>query len=239
MKFELTYKPYGISAILIQWPARIDESIILDMVSFEQKIQKNKAVSETVITYHSLLVCYHQTISNINLEIQQLKKLYLINISKEKKSHVLWQIPVCYDLSFGLDLLHLAKEKQLSVEQVIALHSQVNYFVYFIGFQPGFLYLGGLNSAIHMARKSTPRIRVAKGSVGIGGAQTGIYPLDCSGGWNLIGKSPIDFFDIKKQPPAFAKIGDQIQFYPIDLEEFFKIEKEVVNGSYTIKNKPL
>ena len=239
MKFELTYKPYGMLAILIQWPARIDESIVLDMVSFEQKIQKNKAILETVITYNSLLVCYHQTISNINLEIQQLKKLYLINISKEKKSHVLWQIPVCYDLSFGLDLLHLAKEKQLSVEQVIALHSQVNYFVYFIGFQPGFLYLGGLNSAIHMARKSTPRIRVAKGSVGIGGAQTGIYPLDCSGGWNLIGKSPIDFFDIKKQPPAFAKIGDQIQFYPIDLEEFFKIEKEVVNGSYTIKNKPL
>lgn len=239
MKFQLTYKPYGISAILIQWPARIDESIVLDMIAFEQQIQENSMVLETVITYHSLLVCYHQTISNLNVEIQQLKKRYLTCIPKEKKSQVIWQIPVCYDLSFGPDMLSLAREKGLSVEQVIELHSKGNYFVYFIGFQPGFLYLGGLNPTIHMARKSTPRVRVAKGSVGIGGAQTGIYPQDCSGGWNLIGKSPIDFFDVEKKPPAFAKIGDQIQFFPIDLEEFSRIEKEVAIGSFTLKNKQL
>ena len=239
MKFELTYTSYGVSAILIEWPARIDESIVLDIVDFEQHIQENIVVLDTVITYNSLLIKYHQTIPNINFEIQQIKKLYLTSIHKERKSQVLWQIPVCYDLSFGPDILHLAKEKKLSVEQVIALHSQVNYFVYFIGFQPGFLYLGGLNPTIHMARKLTPRVRVAKGSVGIGGAQTGIYPQDGSGGWNLIGKSPIDFFHIEKQPPVFAKIGDLIQFYPIDLETFYRVEKEVADGSYTLKNKRL
>ncbi|CAI8333864.1 MAG: Kinase A inhibitor [Flavobacterium sp. SCGC AAA160-P02] len=239
MNFELTYKPYGDAAILIEWPAKIDELIILDIVAFEKKIQKEIPVLETIIAYNSLLIRYRETISNINIQRKKLKELYLLHVNKEKQSQVLWQIPVCYDLSFGLDLVNLAKEKQLSVEQIITLHSERSYFVYFIGFQPGFLYLGGLNPTIHIARKSTPRLRVDKGSVGIGGGQTGIYPQHSSGGWNLIGKSPIDFFDIQKESPCFAKTGDRIQFFPIELETFYSIEKEVAAGSYTIKNKRL
>lgn len=239
MNFELIYKPFGEAAILIEWPAKIDESIILDIVAFEKKIEKETSVLETIIAYNSLLIRYHKPISNVNFQLNKLKELYVIHINKEKQSQVLWEIPVCYDLSFGLDLVNLAKEKKRSVEQIVALHSERSYVVFFIGFQPGFLYLGGLNPTIHMARKSTPRIRVDKGSVGIGGAQTGIYPQHSSGGWNLIGKSPVDFFDIQKESPCFAKIGDRIQFLPIDLATFYTIEKEVAAGSYTIKNKRL
>ena len=119
------------------------------------------------------------------------------------------------------------------------MHTKTDYLVYFIGFQPGFLYLGGLHQNLHVPRKSNPRVRVDKGSVGIGSAQTGIYPQNSSGGWNIIGKSPLNFFNMKASNPCFAKPGDRIQFVSVDLHTFYQIEKEVANQKFRIKNSEL
>ena len=99
--------------------------------------------------------------------------------------------------------------------------------------------MGGLHATLHTPRIATPRIRVAKGSVGIGGAQTGVYPQNSSGGWNIIGKSPVNFFNTKNVAPIFAKPGDRIQFIPITLATFYEVEKEVANKTYTLKSSLL
>ena len=245
MSFHLKYKPFGTSAILIEWPAKIDLQIIQDITSFEKLVAQQQLVVETIIAYHSLMICYDdrsvltsekKPLVNFEREIQKLKKLY----TKNRKNYALtkrrvWQIPVCYDLKFGIDLKEIAKSKKISTTTLVDLHSDARYYIYFIGFQPGFLYLGGLDSRIHMPRRSNPRLHVEKGSVAIGGAQTGIYPQDSPGGWNIIGKSPVDFFDIVKSKPCFAKAGEFVRFVPVELEIFFEISQEIKQGKYQVK----
>lgn len=234
-KFNLTYKPFGASAILIEWPARIAPEIIQDITSFEKLVTKDQKVLDTVIAYNSLTVRYKYVQKNFSKAVAILKELYAMNRTIEATRQKNWQVPVCYDLQFGLDLEALSREKQLSVDEIIGLHTAANYLIYFLGFQPGFLYLGGLNSELHTPRKANPRLRVEKGSVAIGGEQTGVYPQNSSGGWNIIGKSPIDFFDITKSKPCFAKAGECIQFVSVDLETYEQIVDEVKQGRYQLK----
>lgn len=233
-KYNLTYKPYGATAILIEWPGRISESIIQDIISFEHLIAWEKEVADTIIAYNSLTVLFKGPY-HFQTTVERLQALYKEKKEAKQKRSRCWKIPVCYDVQFGLDLEELATTKGLSVREVIELHTAPQYLIYFLGFQPGFLYLGGLNRQLFMPRKSNPRVRVAKGAVGIGGEQTGVYPQNSAGGWNLIGNSPINFFDITKAEPCFAKAGDRIRFHAVDLAIYNQIEKEVQQGSYKLK----
>jgi KipI family sensor histidine kinase inhibitor len=133
------------------------------------------------------------------------------------------EIPVCYEHDCAPDIALLAEHCQLSVEQVIERHSQVNYAVYFLGFKPGFAYLGDLDAKLHMHRKATPRLNVPAGSVGIGGAQTGIYPQSTPGGWQVIGRTPLKLFDPTLESPCLLQPGDTIRFKPISFDEYKRI----------------
>ena len=239
MKFQLTYKFFGRSAILVEWPAKISQDIIQDIISFERQVKEIDSILDTIIAYNSLLIRYQNPIIDKELTISQLKKIYAASSYLIKQDQFLWQIPVCYDVSFGIDLEEIANKKKCSVAEIIRLHTEGDYLVYFIGFQPGFLYLGGLHQTLHVSRKSNPRLRVDKGSVAIGGIQTGIYPQNSSGGWNIIGKSPLNFFDINASEPCFAKPGDRIQFVAVDLYTFYQIEREVANQKFRIKKSVL
>ncbi len=239
MKFQLTYKLFGRSAILVEWPANISQDIIQDIISFERHIKEIDSILDTIIAYNSLLIRYQNPIVDQELTIRQLKNKYTALSYLIKQDQFLWEIPVCYDASFGLDLEEIANKKKCSVADIVRLHTKTDYLVYFIGFQPGFLYLGGLHQNLHVPRKSNPRVRVDKGSVGIGSAQTGIYPQNSSGGWNIIGKSPLNFFNMKASNPCFAKPGDRIQFVSVDLHTFYQIQKEVANQKIRIKNSEL
>jgi inhibitor of KinA len=130
------------------------------------------------------------------------------------------EIPVCYGGEFGPDLADVARQAKLSPEEVIKRHSKVEYVVQAIGFVPGFPYLSGLPERLHTPRRPTPREFVPAGSVGIGGAQTGVYPLATPGGWNVIGRTPSTLFRPTDEPPALLRIGDKVLFRPITLEEF-------------------
>lgn len=134
------------------------------------------------------------------------------------------RIPVCYDGEFGLDMERVMSHTGLSRGEIITLHSSTLYTVYMIGFLPGFPYLGELNEKLATPRLHTPRLKVPKGTVGIGGSQTGIYPLESPGGWNIIGKTPIDIYDPNREEPFFIRAGDQLQFYPISKEEFWEMK---------------
>lgn len=239
MKFQLTYKLFGSSAILVEWPANISQEIIQEIISFERQVKEIESILDTIIAYNSLLIRYKNPIIDNEIMISQLKKIYTASSYLIKQDQFLWQIPVCYDVSFGIDLEEIACKKKCSVAEIIRLHTEVDYLVYFIGFQPGFLYLGGLHQNLHVPRKSNPRVRVDKGSVGIGGSQTGIYPQNSSGGWNIIGKSPLNFFNMKASNPCFAKPGDRIQFVAVDLHTFYQIEREDANQKFRIKKSVL
>lgn len=239
MSYNLIYKPFGERAILVEWPAKIDEVILKDVIRFKSVIVKNniKSIIEVKSAYNSLLIFYDSVCRNFENEVNILKKLYK---SSNKETVILstrWEIPVCYDQSFGIDLGVISAEKKLSIAEVVKRHSQASYTVYFIGFLPGFLYLGGLDETLHVPRKSTPRLKIEKGSVAIGGNQTGVYPTESPGGWNIIGNSPIEFFNPKSNPPCFAKAGDKISFTPISISEYHDIKILSAAGVYQLESE--
>ncbi|GLC86949.1 5-oxoprolinase subunit PxpB [Lysinibacillus piscis] len=139
-------------------------------------------------------------------------------------SHTPIQIPLCYDEEFALDMQRVMDYTGLAYEQIKQLHLAKVYRVYVIGFLPGFPYLGELAEALFVPRLAKPRQRVAASSVGIGGAQTGIYPLDSPGGWNIIGKTPLKLFQMQRAQPFLLDVGDCIQFYEITKAEFRQME---------------
>jgi inhibitor of KinA len=123
-------------------------------------------------------------------------------------------IPVCYGGPWGPDLAYVAEYHQLSVDEVIRIHSSAVYKVYMIGFIPGFAYMGGLDQRLETPRKATPRAAVLAGAVGIAGMQTGIYPLQTPGGWQIIGQTSVKLFDAERQIPSLLKAGDRVKFEP-------------------------
>ena len=133
------------------------------------------------------------------------------------------EIPVCYGGPFGPDLDDVATRHALAPEEVVRLHSESTYSVYMLGFAPGFPYLGGLPSEIATPRRDEPRTSVPAGSVGIGGSQTGIYPLASPGGWNLIGRTPLHLFDAGRTPPALLEQGDEVCFRVISPNDFDRL----------------
>jgi KipI family sensor histidine kinase inhibitor len=135
-------------------------------------------------------------------------------------------IPVCYGGEFGPDLAALAVHAGITPAEVIRLHSGASYLVHAIGFAPGFPYLGGLPGKLHAPRRPTPRPRVPPGSVGIGGAQTGIYPIETPGGWQLIGRTPKPLFDLERAEPALLRVGDQVKFHAIPPAEFHRLTEK-------------
>ncbi len=130
------------------------------------------------------------------------------------------EIPVCYGGEFGPDLGHVAQRCAMAQDAVVALHSGTDYLVHAIGFTPGFPFLGGLPAPLSTPRRDTPRPRVPAGSVGIGGPQTGVYPIASPGGWQIIGRTPLSLFRPGETPAALLATGDAVRFRPMSAEEF-------------------
>jgi len=135
------------------------------------------------------------------------------------------EIPVCYEGDCGPDLAALARLRGTTIEELVRIHSQTAYSVYFLGFVPGFAYLGTVPEAIAAPRLVSPRRRVEAGSVGIAGRQTAIYPCAVPGGWQLIGRTPLSMFRPDRDPMALLACGDEVRFRPISREEYVRIEK--------------
>lgn len=231
-----SYKAFGAKAILIEWPPQISEAILSDILLFKQKIESRyKGISDLTAAYNSLTIFLQNPITDFDKQVAILKTIYQTQITLSNFNHYVWQIPVCYDLEFGLDLEFYLKSKNLSLEQLIDLHTKPLYTIHFLGFLPGFPYLGGLPETLYIPRKFNPSLNVPKGSVGIGGKQTGVYTMESPGGWYVIGKTPISFFDVNQKEPCFLKAGDKIKFFEISKDEFYKISKEFDKQNYLVK----
>ena len=179
-----------------------------------------KGIIETVPTYRSLLIIYNPII----LPIEDLKKrLRRIEEGLQQtplQEPKLTRIPVVYGGIYGPDLEGVAKYLQTSPEEVIRLHCSKPYLIYMIGFMPGYPYMGELPQDLVVPRLKTPRLVVPKGSVAIAQRQTGIYSMESPGGWQILGRTPVELFDPEKDPPALLQMGDFVQFYPVREKEF-------------------
>jgi inhibitor of KinA len=229
-------KPFGQHAFLIEWSDEISLYNHEEVTKINAIIIERFAnfMIETVPAYQSLAIYLKKDIDTSYFieSVSQILNESPATIDRpEREIH----IPVCYDTEFGMDLEQMSELHDLSIKSIIAHHTKRLYPVYFIGFLPGFPYLEGLNPMISTPRKEKPRSIVKAGSVGIAGDQTGIYPIDSPGGWNIIGRSPISFFDVEKEKPAFLKAGDFIRFFSVSMSEYDKIKQAVENNTYKIK----
>lgn len=221
----LTYAP-GI--ILLQWEleAGSDTSdLIWQWDAYINEHYRDQLI-ETVIGYREIALYVRPGIS-IQALVDRIER---IDLQRTKASdEVLGQItlPVCYGGDFGPDLEQVAQDLGLTPEVLIELHSTSRYQAAFLGFLPGFAYLNGLDERLHYPRKSNPRPVVAAGAVGIGGSQTGVYPTESPGGWQIIGRCPIPMFDIAKSPAALIRAGNIIRFRPISEAEYELLTIEV------------
>ncbi|MGI6668975.1 MAG: 5-oxoprolinase subunit PxpB [Acetivibrionales bacterium] len=187
---------------------------------------------ESVPSYRALLVFYDVRVTNYRRITRQVRKiLKRLSAETEYKSRT-FRIPVCYGGKYGPDLDAVAAHAGISKEEVIVRHTAPKYLIYMLGFLPGFAYLGGLDPSLEMPRVSNPRSSIMPGSVGIGGKQTGIYPIASPSGWQLIGCTPLRLYDPRLSDPILYRPGDYIQFYEISETRFQEIEEQVNNGTY-------
>ena len=213
----------------------IDENILQSITRFNYYINQLPfdGFIETVPAYVSLTIYYDpvKVLANASLSgnyafervINYLKDLPVNDEDIPITSSKPIIIPVCYGETYGPDIEEVARHNKLTIEEVIYLHSQPTYIVYMLGFLPGFPYMGGMNKSLATPRKKLPRKAVPVGSVGIAGEQTGIYPLQSPGGWQLIGRTPVNLFNPYNDSPTLLKAGDRIQFSPISESEFKEI----------------
>lgn len=150
----------------------------------------------------------------------QLKKLLSRMSASEAIPQRIVEIPVCYGGEMGPDLPFVAEHNGLTQEEVIHIHSEGDYTVFMIGFAPGFPYVGGMSEKIATPRRDTPRLKIPPRTVGIAGKQTGVYPIETPGGWQLIGRTPLELFRPEEEPPTLLRAGDKIKFNPISIEEY-------------------
>lgn len=225
---ELNIYPLGDRALVINFDQKINRKINNEVLKLTHYLKsKNiEGILYFIPAYCSLTIAFDGDKWNISDLSERILRFWEklddqhIEITPGKS----WQIPICYDVKYGLDLEKISSEKKVDKSQIVVWHTSKVYSVYMLGFLPGFVYLGDLPEALHCSRRTRPRTRVPARSVAIAGAQTGIYPLEAPGGWQVIGKTPIPIFLPTADPPFLFKCGDQVRFYPVTEKEYLELQ---------------
>ena len=222
-----TISPVGDQAISIDFGQVIDPKINRHIRQTIERIKELQleGIIELVPTYCALLVEYDAMLysySDICKSMESILAEGMTDATNELVTVV--EVPTVYGGEFGPDLSFVASHNHLSEDEVISIHSGTDYLVYMLGFIPGFTYLGGMDPRIATPRLSSPRTLIPAGSVGIAGEQTGTYPSDSPGGWQIIGRTPVTMYDMSKAQAALLNAGDYVRYVPIDENEFHRIK---------------
>lgn len=231
-------KRYGPRALLLEWPRKVDPDILMDILSFRDYLAGTRLKEgswEFVPVYHTLTLIDPTGQADMAAVRRALPAWYASRPRDTPVATQRWELPVCYQAPFGIDLEETAKTLGMDPQELISLHSGRDYLVYGIGFLPGFLYLGGVPQELELPRRAQPRPRVPRGAVGLAGKQTGVYPQQSPGGWHILGNCPVPIFNAEKDPPCLVAPGDRICFRAVSRAEYdlHKIEGEV--GIYNYK----
>lgn len=233
--------PAGDSALVVEFGNEIDPEINARVRSLTAALEAESLAGliELVPTYRSVLLHFDPLIIKPEALEQHLQGL-IANLGKlELPAPDVTFVPVCYGGEYGPDLEHVSRHTKLSIEEVIRLHTSTNYLIYMLGFTPGFTYLGGMDERLETPRLKTPRTHIPAGATGIAAKQTGIYPIDSPGGWQLIGRTPLKLYDPYSDPPVLLKAGNYVRFEAVSEEEYQEIKGQVEAGSYEVKREEL
>ena len=226
----------GDASLLVEFGKEINPEINRKIAATVQLMREQhiEGVVDVIPSFCALLINYDPRVIGYEEIKSRIKDLLRIEIKAGAERKKIFEIPVCYGGEFGPDIATIAEHAGLTEQEVIDIHSSRDYLIYMLGFLPGFCYLGGLDERIFTPRLASPRIKIDAGSVGIGGSQTGIYPLDSPGGWQLMGKTPVKTYDPDREVPILVEAGDYIRFVPIDEEEFYRIKELVDKNEYQV-----
>jgi KipI family sensor histidine kinase inhibitor len=225
---EARFRIAGDRGLLAEYGDTIDPGVNDKVRSMAMVLNANlpEGVREITPTYRSLLINYDPAVTTPRVLKASLKSMEAQLGEIEIPPPAVVEIPVCYGGEHGPDLEFVAASHELTVEEVIELHTQPDYRIYMVGFTPGFPFLGGLSEKLHTPRLETPRTRVPQGSVGIANAQTGIYPIASPGGWQLIGRTPLRLFAPERPNPFLYQAGDYLRFTPISEQDYQRLLDE-------------
>lgn len=215
----------GDQSVLVKFGDKIDTKTNKAVRVLAQLVDKEVdiGVIETILGYTNLLVNYDPFITTFEqLKANLIQLIEKIDLEEEIEENIV-ELPVLYGSEYGPDLKDVAKHNNLTEEEVIHIHTEPTYLVYFLGFTPGFPFLGGMSDKIITPRLANPRTRIKAGSVGIANNQTGIYPVSSPGGWRLIGHTPIPLYDPNKEWPFLLSPGDKLKFKSITKEAYDEI----------------
>lgn len=227
----------GDCALVVEFGREIDETVNAYVHALDAAVRQKHiiGITETVPTFRSLTVFFDPSVlSGERLQKKLLKLCNRLSVSVQNEKKVV-EIPVLYGGAYGADLNDVANLTGLSADEVVRIHTSTDYRIFMLGFLPGFVYLGGMDKRIACPRLSAPRTKIHAGAVGIGGEQTGIYPLASPGGWRLIGTTPVRPYDNERTPPVLFSAGEYIRFVSVDEAEYREIEQQVQNGTYVLR----
>lgn len=218
----------GDSAIVVEFDDRVDPSVNARAIAVADAIQAAglAGVRDVVPTFRAVAIYFDPLHTDGDALMARVEAEAAGSSQQADAERTPVRIPVCYGGDLGPDLGAVAEFSQLDEATVVALHTGRSYRVFMLGFVPGFAYLGTVDDRIAMPRRATPRVRVPPGSVGIAGVQTGIYPLETPGGWQLVGRTPLKPFDPARAEPFLLKAGDTVEFYAIDKQQFDEVARD-------------
>lgn len=231
---EPKYLNAGESCLVVEFADEIDRGANDAVMNLKKYLMSRKDIPivECLPTYRSLAVYFDPTAVSAEEVIAAAKSAPRGGGENDGAANTEIEIPVCYGGEYGPDIANVARHAGISEEEVIRRHSAVSCHCYMIGFMPGFAYLGGMDESIAAPRLANPRTVIKGGGVGIAGKQTGIYPIDSPGGWQLIGRTPLRLFTPEASRPTLIEAGYEVRFVPVDEDQYKKIEAEVAAGLY-------
>jgi KipI family sensor histidine kinase inhibitor len=219
-------RPAGDSTVVVELEEQIDPAVNRRAIALAESIRGAaiSGVRDVVPTYCTVAVFFDPLRVDYDALVATIERKCALGVSNSEPTHPPVRVPVCYGGEFGPDLGDVARFAGLSEREVVELHTSTRVRVFMLGFVPGFPYMGEVDRRIAMPRLDTPRVRVPAGSVGIAGAQTGIYPTDTAGGWRVIGRTSLNPFDLARPEPCLFKAGQTVEFQAIDRAEFERVE---------------
>lgn len=224
----------GDTALTIELGNTIDPAINARVIALDRALAEAAlpGIVETVPTYRSLQVHYDPDVLAADVLMAAATRL-AASLSDELQPSRRWTVPVAYGGEHGIDLEAVAARVGLTADRVVDLHLAGDYRVYMIGFQPGFAYLGGLDSRLHLPRRETPRLKTPAGTISIGGIQAAVASIEAPSGWHLLGRTPVRAFDATRSDPFLFRAGDRIRFQRIADTEFAALALRVADEGWT------
>tara|TARA_B100000927_G_C16459280_1_gene467174 strand:- start:810 stop:1511 length:702 start_codon:yes stop_codon:yes gene_type:complete len=210
------------TTFLVTWNQDLDSDLTKLLTLYRNIIMSicGDDIQDCVQSIRSLLIIIDNHRTSTKDIIEKIKMIDPKKINYKNKKIKVWKIPVCYDLEFAPDIKAISDLNNISIEDVIEIHSSKTYDILSMGFLPGFMYLGKTDIKIHCDRKVKPSLKIKKGSIGLALNQTCIYPSESPGGWNIIGITPIELFNLQSDSPCFSKPGDKVQFVKISKPQY-------------------